>query len=374
MRILQVFHHYKPYRGGVERVIEQLNKNLNAKGFECSVLCLDRNPGSSERLPARQRFDEALVERIPFLDMRYYKLAPFNLKRLQGFDIVHVHGLGFFADYLAMTKPLHKKPLVLSTHGGIFHTKGISFIKNVYFSLWNRLAIKAFSKVIAVSRNDLELFKRIAPEKKLALIENPVNVEELAKLKSRPEENNFLFVGRLSKNKGLSQLLEAFALVKKQQPVFTVRIVGKEFDISIAELEKEISRLGLEENVKLRGEVSDKQLLQDYAISGVFVSASNYEGFGISAVEAMAAGLIPVLNDIQAFKGFVKSGENGFIVDFSDSRKAAKEILRVMKLGKSERKRLGRNAQRFASGFGWKEKIKDYIAEYESALEADGKR
>ena len=105
--------------------------------------------------------------------------------------------------------------------------------------------------------------KELPRKKKLALIENPVNVEELAKQQSKPETNNFLFVGRLSKNKGLQQLFEAFALVKKQQPGFTLRIVGKEFDISIAELEKEIRRIGLEKNVELRGEVNEMELMQD---------------------------------------------------------------------------------------------------------------
>jgi len=366
MKILHVFHHYRPYRGGVEKVIEGLNRNLKKKGHECTVLCLNRNPGKKERLKAIEEFDEASVERIGFANLHYYKLAPFSLKRLKEFDVVHVHGLGFFADYLALTRLLHNKPLILSTHGGIFHTKDISFIKKAYFNLIGRLALKQFAKVVAVSSNDLKLFRKIVPEKKLVLIENAIDFEKLQKTKSNPETNNFLFVGRLSKNKGLKELLKAFAVVKKEKPDFMLRIVGREFDLTKKELQKEINELGLEKNVMLLGEVTDKELDEAYGISGIFVSASSYEGFGISTVEAMAAGLIPILNDIPSFREFV-SGGNGFIADFSNSGKAAETILQTMELDRKERKELSRKARSFARGFGWEEKAKQHIRVYEGA-------
>lgn len=373
MKILQVFHHYKPYRGGVEKVIEKLNKNLKAKGFECSVLCLDRNPGSSERLPARQRFDEALVERIPFLDMGYYKLAPFSLKKLQGFDIVHVHGLGYFSDKLAVTKLFHRKKLVLSTHGGIFHTKRLGLLKWLYFFGWCRIALKAFDKVIAVSKADYELFEKIVPEKKLVLIENPVEIEGVSSKRS-PVPNSFLFVGRLSRNKGLRQMLEAFAEVKGRGIDFSLVIAGKEFDFGREELEKMAMELGLGKQVSVLGEVSEKRLLQLYRENEFFASASQYEGFGISAVEAMAAGLVPILNSIAPFRGFVKNGENGFIADFGNAEKAADVIEQALRLSSIGKKRFGDSARVSAKRFSWQNCIGRFEKLYKALLENSKKR
>jgi alpha-1,3-mannosyltransferase len=48
------------------------------------------------------------------------------LRHLRDADIVHVHAIDFFFDFLGWTKPLHGKKLVVSTHGGFFHT---SFIR-----------------------------------------------------------------------------------------------------------------------------------------------------------------------------------------------------------------------------------------------------
>ncbi len=373
MKILQVFHHYKPYRGGVEKVIEQLNKNLKAKGFECSVLCLDRNPGSSKRLPARQRFDEALVERIPFLDMRYYKLAPFSLKKLQGFDIVHVHGLGYFSDKLAVTKLFHGKKLVISTHGGIFHTKRLGLLKWLYFFGWCRIALKAFDKVIAVSKADYKLFEKIVPKKKLVLIENPVEIEGFSSKRS-PVPNSFLFVGRLSRNKGLRQMLEAFAEVKGRGIDFSLAIAGKEFDFGREELEKTAMELGIGKQVSVLGEVSEKRLLQLYRENEFFASASQYEGFGISAVEAMAAGLVPILNSIAPFKRFVKNGENGFIADFGNAEKAAGVIEQALRLSSIGKKRFGDSARASAKRFSWQNCIGRFEKLYKALLENSKKK
>jgi len=203
---------------------------------------------------------------------------------------------------------------VLSTHGGIFHTKNHSLLKKIYFNLWCRLTLTAFDKVIAVSAQDFETFKKIVPERKLVLIENPVAVEMLSKIPRKPVPNSFLFVGRLSKNKGLENLLNAFAEVKKDGENFSLNIAGKPFDLSKKQVQEMVSAKDLNEKVKVLGMVSEKELLEFYSESEFFVSASEYEGFGISAVEAISAGLIPVLNSIPPFKTFVSDKKTGFIV------------------------------------------------------------
>jgi alpha-1,3-mannosyltransferase len=91
-----------------------------------------------------------------------------------------------------------------------------------------------------------------------------------------------------------------------------------------------------------------------------FVSASEYEGFGITALEAMAAGCIPILNNIDSFREFVKNGKNGFIADFTDSKKASESILNAMNINKKEKTEIAKRAIERAEGFSWDKKARGY--------------
>jgi glycosyltransferase involved in cell wall biosynthesis len=70
-------------------------------------------------------------------------------------------------------------------------------------------------------------------------------------------------------------------------------------------------------------------------------------------VEAMGAGVIPVLNDIGAFRHFVTDGEEGFIADFSDKVAAAKCIKRARDLSKAARGRMVKATRARSTEYGW---------------------
>jgi len=363
-KIVHVSHRYWPCLGGVETHVRELCEKLAADGVKSRVVCLNKCPNSGNELKASEKVNGVKVERVGFWDLGFYKIAPGVFGKLGKADTVHVHGIGFFSDFLALTRPFHGKRLVLSTHGGIFHTNRKSFLKRAYFFGWCRLALRTFDKVIAVSKTDYKLFAKILPKKKLELIENPIDLKKFTSLKGKKRDKSFLFVGRLSKNKGLKGLLRCFAEVKASRADFSLSIAGKEFDLSVKELREEARKLGIAEQVNVLGQVSDKRLLELYAKSEFFVSASEYEGFGISAVEAMASGSIPLLNNIAAFKRFVKDRENGFIVDFSKKKKAAAIVLEAIWLGQGEKRKLRENAKEFAEGFSWKKGIKSFEKAY----------
>ncbi|MFA4855194.1 MAG: glycosyltransferase family 4 protein [archaeon] len=364
MKVVHLSHRFWPCTGGVETHVMQLCEHLLADGIETKVVCLDRCPNSGERLPKSGTKNRVRVERLGFLDLGFYRIAPGAISKTRGFDVVHVHGIGFFSDFFALFKLFHRKRLVLSTHGGIFHTKNYSLLKKIYFNIWCRLALRAFDRVIAVSRQDFETFRRIVPEKKIVLIENPVPVEMLSAIPRKAVPNSFLFVGRLSKNKGLENLLDAFSELKKSRRDFSLKIAGSPFDMTKEELREMILKKGLEGMAEVLGAVSEKELLELYAGSEFFVSASEYEGFGISAVEAMAAGLIPILNGIPAFREFVTEGETGFIADFSSRERAAKKLGEALGLKKAERQAMGRAARAFSRKFCWKNSLKKFEKAY----------
>ena len=135
---------------------------------------------SSELLPQQETIEGIEVIRLPYMGSSRYPLCPGVFKYLKDADVIHVHGVDFFYDFLAATKWLHRRPLVLSTHGGFFHTRFASRAKLAYFQSITRLSANAYNQVIATSTNDGDLFGQIMNQRKLQVIENGVDVEKYA--------------------------------------------------------------------------------------------------------------------------------------------------------------------------------------------------
>lgn len=367
MKIVHVFHHFSPCRGGIETVIERMCTQAIALGDEARVVCLNKCPNSNRKLSKKEIVNSIEVERIGFLNFKHYKVAPAVLLKLRDADIVHVHGLGFFSDFLALKKIYHRKKLVLSTHGGIFHTGRKGLLKRFYFFAWTKLVLKFFDRVVAVSQPDLELFEKIVSNKKLVLIENGVDLEKSSNVVKKRKKDSFLFVGRISENKQVGLLLDAFAVVTGKNSKTTLTIVGQDFRNLQKGLEKKAKDLGIANRVSFKGEVSDKELSKLYSESEFFVSASSYEGFGITALEAMVAGLVPVLNKIPSFERFVDEGR-GITADFSQKEEAAEKMLKALGLPDGEKRGMRAKGNVFCREFSWKKKGKEFQSLYREIL------
>lgn len=297
--------------------------------------------------------------------MGFYKIAFGILKEIKKADAVHVQNIGFLSDFAILTKFLHKKPVVVSTHGGISHTKERRFLKGIY-SKWLDFLLKKADFVIADSKQDFSEFEKKA--KAIKLVENGVELEAFFSIKRKPKKDGFIFVGRLAKNKRLDILIDCFALVLKKKPNAMLRIIGRDFDNIFYELEQMTIDQEISNRVFFQDKVSAAQLPELLASSEFFVSASEAEGFGISAVEAMAAGCIPLLRDMEAFRAFVEDKKNGFIINFNDLNEAAEKIVEAMALKETEKRQLSENARARVQQYSWKNVVKEIIAVYEGIL------
>jgi len=173
----------------------------------------------------------------------------------------------------------------------------------------------------------------------------------------------------------LEELVNAFSIVAQKKKNAKLFIVGKDFDGTEEKLKGLINGFVLQENVLLVGEKSEEELSSLLAETEFFVSASKYESFGISAVEAMAAGLIPILSGIKQFRKFVEDGKNGFIVDFSDKENAGRKILEISALDDNKRKEISLKARESAKRHSWGGKAMEVVRLYQGLTQesASGK-
>jgi alpha-1,3-mannosyltransferase len=329
MFIVHVVRQFHPGVGGLENGVLDLASAQVAAGNRVRVVTLNRlfNATARRILPARETLDGIEIVRIPYFGSQRYPLAPTVLTHVASADIVHVHAIDFFFDYLAWTKPLHGRTLVVSTHGGFFHTQFASRLKQVWFATVTRASLKFYAAVSAVSVSDFERFSAVRPNG-MVFIENGANVAKFHDASAQRLQKSIVSIGRFSTNKRLDRLVAFARALKEHDPEWRLTIAGRQADLSADDVRALVDRAGLGETVDVIDSPSDEMARSLMGKSSFASSASDYEGFGMSAVEGMSAGLVPLLSPIPPFRRLASRTGLGLILDFARPDAAARRLIR----------------------------------------------
>ena len=251
-------------------------------------------------------------------------------------DIVHLNSskagiLGRIAAVIA------RVPVTIFTaHGWAF--KATSGLGATLF-LWADRAVRPFTTmVVCVSETELRagLAARVCRVAEATVISNAVEVGAAPQREQRAAGRvEIVSVGRLAEPKDFATLLSAIALLRHGSA--RLRVLG---DGPLrAELEAQISELGLDGSVELVGEVAD---VRPYLMQAdIFVLSSRSEGMPISVLEAMASGLPVVASDVGGLGEVVVEGESGFLVSPEETTGLA-DRLSLLVSDEALRKRLGK--------------------------------
>lgn len=366
--VTHVVRQYLPSIGGMEEVVRNIaGHQLRSGQGATRIVTLDRLfRNTDEQLPAREWIDGIEVIRLPYRGSSRYPLCPAVLKHLKDTDVIHVHGVDFFYDFLAATKWLHRRPLLLSTHGGFFHTRFASRAKQAYFKTVTRLSSSAYDQVVATSANDGDLFGQIMSQQKLQVIENGVDVEKYAGSAAPQLTPTLMYFGRWSSNKGLLPTLELFAELHRQHPEWRLIIAGREYDHSLTELQAAAQALGISNSVTLAANPSDSEIKRLLNQASYFICLSDHEGFGIAPIEAMSAGLTPILSTIPPFQRLHDDSGLGFCTTASMPKQTiVAQLLELHDQGELAYQTRVVAAQQFASRYAWPQVADRYLALYD---------
>lgn len=211
-------------------------------------------------------------------------------------DIVHCHSsaAGFFGRLVIRGRI----PTVFTAHSWAF-TDGAPLLRKIVAIIAEKMVSGFTDRIICVSQFDkaLALRYRIAPHRKLSVIYN--GVEEIRALpeKAEKEKTRILFVGRLAYPKKVSLLIESFGSLPdavRRNAVLTIVGDGPEKE-SLCRLIKE---KGLESEVALLGAREHREVIRLMQASDMFVLLSKHEGFPMTILEAMAAGLSVIASGV----------------------------------------------------------------------------
>ncbi|WP_213805076.1 glycosyltransferase family 4 protein [Granulicella sp. dw_53] len=367
MKILQLTRQFLPSEGGIESVVEGLGCALQQRGHTVQVATL-KSLFASGTMASKESVEAGLaVRRMRHWGPRRYPVAPAALAEIRGYDLVHIHAIDFFVDYLSILRPLHRIPLVVSTHGGIFHTKWASRFKQMYFNTITRLSLGGVGAVVCVSQQDREKFEEIVEPERIHLIENGANIDRFWSVKKRVEPGLLLGISRLAENKCVHKVLEAMAPLKDRYPAMKLEWVGADFAGLRDPLERRAIELGLGGRVRFRGATTREELYSLLERAHLFVSASAYEGFGLSTIEAMSAATVPVVTAVGAHPDVIQHEVNGFLVD-AEAKDLSAYLMRALEISPRQIATMGEAARNATRRFSWTEIVPQYERIYSHVL------
>ena len=315
---------------GAERLVLYQMKNYDRKRFNLHVITLRKGNLEGE-------FGN--VDKINYScvnSKRKLSLKP--IKKLLGYvnknkiELIHTHLIE--ADmYGFITKLMNPKIKLICTK----HDTN-EFRRKIFWRLINKLFSLNVNQVLAVSKSVKEFITKyeFIPPQKIKVLYNGINTnkfkisEDTKKLKQefKLKDKDFIIgiAGRLIKQKGHRYLFKAIATLKDKIPGIKLLIVG---DGEIRkELEEYVHKLNIEREVIFLGFRKDMPAL--YSLMDVFCLPSEFEGFGVVLIEAMACEKPVVATKVGGVPEVVLDGETGILVPPKNPDALAQAILKLL--------------------------------------------
>jgi len=321
---------------GIDRVVELQAEEFIDKGHEVTIFAL-----KAGIKPKRAKVVEMGMPSNPFLE-RIYRLLFFldflkirkYGKMLRKYDIAISH---FY--------PMNILAIYAKKHYGVryvYHNHGIAYPKlfsklseRVYMRIFrfftNRTARKADSAVSISNFLKKELKKETGLDSKI--VYDPIdrkrfhlgiNGSKIRKKYNLGKNPVCLYVGRISPHKGVHLLIKAFKLVLRKIPNAKLLIAGKPtFDNYFKRLKKMSN-----DSIIFTGFVKDEELPYYYSACDAYTTATLWEGFNMTVVEAQACGKPVVAFDLCTHPEVVKKGR---LVKPRDVKAFAEAIIEVLK-------------------------------------------
>jgi alpha-1,3-mannosyltransferase len=232
-----------------------------------------------------------------------------------------------------------------------------------------RGSMVCYDGVAAVSLTDQTQFSRIR-RRGLVCIENGVNTSKFMDASSRRPAKSMIWIGRFSLNKRLDRLILFLAAVRRFDPEWTLTIAGQPWDLDLRQLKELACAAGVQDALVVVESPEHAEIKQRIAGCSVIVSSSDYEGFGLAAIEGMSAGLFPLLSDIAPFERLVGNSGVGLNVNFDDADAAAAAFLDRWKKTADDYPSMREKSIAATSRYAWENISRLYQSLYDGALGA----
>lgn len=329
MRILLTAHRALPHVGGTELAVDALASRFAARGHDVTVAT-----SAEAGAPPEEDFHGYRVRRFAMRHVAKFRVPPREYRALvidTSHDVVHMHGQRIWSsDFLYPYLKRAKSPIVFTAHGfAQWHRDRVPVVDSLYYHQLLPRALRHTSCVTALTnaeREDLVRFG-VAADRIVVIPDGyePAEFREpAAGFRARygfsASERLLLYAGGFYANKRVDRLVEAAAGVDA-----TLVVLGADADGSRAQAEARAASLGT--RLRVLGRIPRADVLAAYHESDVFVLGSDFEGFGLVLLEAMAAGLPFVSTPCGAAPDLATTGAGTIAPDAAAMRSALQSLL-----------------------------------------------
>jgi len=260
-------------------------------------------------------------------------------------ELLHVHSA---SDASFWRKTIFVVPTLLSRRPVLFHLHGGGFL--VFYHRCNRLQQRAIrfilthvDTVIVLSELWQKQLRQIAPIANFCNIPNPISlVCDAADIpQSKRSAPVILFMGRLEREKGIFDLIDAVTALRMRYPQLELQIAG---DGDIGAVRRWAADRGVANAIHFLGWIAGVAKADALRKADALVLPSYVEGMPMSALEAMAAGTPVVATCVGALPEIIADGVTGFLVKPGDVPGLTCVIDRLLSSA-TLRRRLSKNAR-----------------------------
>ncbi|MEI8207714.1 MAG: glycosyltransferase family 4 protein [Methylococcales bacterium] len=343
---------------GIERAVEEIGSRLVQNGHEVTVYCM--NSAYIDRVQVYKGMNLRYVSTIPSknLEMLIYSLISSMTSCFQNYDIVHFHALGP-AVMSFLPKFLGRKTVV-TIHGLDWKREKWGGAAKVYLKLGEKAACLFPHTTIVVSESLRNYFKT-RYGRNTEYIPNGVALQTPHPLKDTrrfgiEEARYILFVARLTPEKNVHQLIEAFQEIPTDFKLVIVGSAGHldDYQLILQRLADNDSR------VILTGAQHGETLAELFSNAYLFVLPSALEGLPIALLEAMSFGIPALVSDIPENLEVIDNGGErcGFTFKVGSVESLRNTLASVLEQGDDVKKIGSKGQSLVASKYNW-----DIVAE-----------
>lgn len=354
--------------GGAQVHVRDLSRSLRDLGYNVHVAIGVKGPliDELESYGITVHIIPSLVRAIsPLQDWQTYREIKCLIQSIEP-DLVTTHSskAGIIGRLVSFKNHI---PNTFTVHGWAF-TEGVSNIRRSLYLIVERMAASWATKIICVSEYDrkLALKHSVGLPEQLVTIHNGIPVLEDTEIRRLDNDNKvkIIMVARFSEQKD-QQLLLKVASQLSIDSNFEIVFVG---DGPLLYATEELAqKLQISDKVRFLGARTDVPELLKKA--HIFVLTSNWEGFPITILEAMRAGLPVITSDVGGCKEAVIDGITGYLIPRGDAEKL-KDRLEIL-IDKPElRQQMGvAGYERFIEKFTFDGMLTKTVKVYEEALQ-----
>lgn len=357
-------------KGGAERLVIDIIRELSKKEGINAGLILFENKIEYDVEDIRQ-----YIHIIPSsIQLSLTNKNRYSISALQEFiddfqpDIIHTHL--FEAEIVSRTCVYSKAKWFTHCHDnmGQFRNFDIQalfnkkYLTNYYEKLYlfRSYKINGGNHFIAISNDTQKYFENTTTGYHVAKLPNAIHYQRFYNEQHHSKEKlRLINVGALNKNKNQYFLIEVGNLLNKKGIDFEILFLGEGSERKI--LEERIKKYNLQNNVFLLGAVTN---VEDYLKNAsIYLHSAKSEAFGLTIIEAMAAGLPVIALDGIGNRDLIEQGKNGYMIFEQDAENFADTIINLWN-NKINYQEMSLYAQQYAKNFDIKEYIEKLLMLY----------